>query len=443
MKRRRLVITIGIVFLTVVLFGVLAGLGHKRVLAQIKCPANMDPNSLECYYYLQNELTKITTQKNRVQKELQGVEYQKLSLEEKILYTNTLIEQTENEIKKLQLEISATDIEINILEKEIKEKEDAISVLKLEVGVLSNTVNERITEMYKYSFVNQFEYLLDFKNISDILRRVKYLRTTRTQDRAILGKHTAKTIALTQEENILNDKKEEVETKREKVEEERVELGEQKLSLKAQQKERESLLSQVKTREVRLAAELKVLIDRESAATNLLSALAMENFQSGIIPANTPVKAGKSVLGYQGHTGYSYGSHLHFELWKNGKRVDPIGLGYFRGGTIYGKLYNGSARVPLGEGAILTQNYNSANSHYAIDMVGSLSGGEYTLKKAVVCYNFPPIPAGYVGKLNGEGTPITPIKDGKVTKVQTDACGGKYVIVDHGNGEASLYLHLR
>jgi len=30
-----------------------------------------------------------------------------------------------------------------------------------------------------------------------------------------------------------------------------------------------------------------------------------------------------------------------------------------------------------------------------------------------------------------------------VTAVRVDPCGGKYVIVDHGNGETTLYLHLR
>lgn len=441
MKRKRLVTTIGVFFLIIGVLGLITTFNSKEVSAQIKCPQHMDPNSLDCYYYIKNELTKINQQKNHVQKELKGIEYQKLSIEEKIQYTNNLIAQTENEIKKLQLEISATDIEIKMLEKEIKQREDDISMLKTEVGILSSTVNDRITEIYKYSFINQFEFLLDFKNISEILRRVKYLKMTRTQDRAILGKYTAKTITLIQEEDILNIKKGEFEEKREKVDKEKIELGEQKLSLDAQRKERETLLSHVKTREVRLAAELKILKDRESEATNFLSALAMQNFNSGTIPANTPVKAGVSVLGYQGHTGYSFGSHLHFELWRGGKRVDPIGLGYFRGGTIYGKLYNGSAKVPLGEGAILTQNYNG--NHHAIDMVGGFSGGEYTLQKAIVCYNFPPIPAGYKGKLNGEGTPIKPIKDGKVTSVQTDKCGGKYVIVDHGDGETSLYLHLR
>lgn len=29
------------------------------------------------------------------------------------------------------------------------------------------------------------------------------------------------------------------------------------------------------------------------------------------------------VLGYMGNTGYSFGGHLHFEVWKDGNRIDP------------------------------------------------------------------------------------------------------------------------
>ena len=38
--------------------------------------------------------------------------------------------------------------------------------------------------------------------------------------------------------------------------------------------------------------------------------------------AGQRVYAGQ-VIGYVGNTGYSFGNHLHFEVYKNGTRVNP------------------------------------------------------------------------------------------------------------------------
>ena len=38
-----------------------------------------------------------------------------------------------------------------------------------------------------------------------------------------------------------------------------------------------------------------------------------------------PVTQG-DVIGYTGNTGGSFGPHLHFEIWRNGKRIDPLEL---------------------------------------------------------------------------------------------------------------------
>ena len=47
------------------------------------------------------------------------------------------------------------------------------------------------------------------------------------------------------------------------------------------------------------------------------------HMSSRIVEPGQEVQAGQ-VLGYVGSTGWSTGPHLHFEVWKNGKRVNPL-----------------------------------------------------------------------------------------------------------------------
>lgn len=436
MKLKKTVFTIlGLVFIGLFSFMALMSFRIEPVVAQAKCPSNMDPDSLDCLDYLREQLGKIQKQQGSIQNQLKSVEYEKLSLEEKINYTNNLIADIENSIKGLQIQIAAADIEINMFEKQIKEKEDNISLLRQEIEVLSSTVSERISESYKYSFVSQIDLLLDFENIGNILRKIKYLEMTRAQDKVVLGQHTEKTANLIIEENQLSATKADLQAKREEVEKERVELGEEKLSLDIQKAERESLLAQAKAKETELLAlyqqNMRKIADLDKAIINYINTHESEIVDGGWVTTNM-------AIGRMGNTGCSYGSHLHLGL-NSGKKYKDWGYfwsdvnlfdgGYLKqSGTIYWPAYgwnapilaSGSARIPFnGNYVFMHQDEHQGN---AIDMA-SYSSMSWSTKI--------------------EGAPIYPIMPGQLYKGTEGICGGKYARVMHANGMVSIYLHMQ
>lgn len=398
------------------------------------CPSNMSDS--QCLAYLQQQSQSLQKEKNNLSGKLSNEQYNQLTLNEKISYINNQIKDSENQIKKLELQIETKNVEVRILSRDILDLQNSIDTVAQEVSKLDSAIGKRMTLTYKYTFISPLEIFLESSNFESLLRRFKYLTESRKKDKELLETLSIKGDELKAEEKKLEKTKTDVENKKKEIEADKSDLFAEKTSLEKQRSEKSNLLAISKQKEADYNAKLATLKKQEAQITAKISNLIFNLYSKGQLPTNTPVSKGE-IVGFQGHTGLAYGSHLHFELRKNGTVINPYSSGHF-----VWPNGSGSSRFPE-DNAIVTQFPHSYN--YALDTV---SGNDYLYQRGdkyytngVSCYGYT-VPKGYYN-LNGEGAPLRAIRNGKVSKVFTDACGGKAVIVDYGNGLTSMYLHLR
>lgn len=422
-----------------------SGALNKAVAYETTCPPEMDP--IQCIDYLQTQIVKIGDAQKDINKKLSDEDYQQLSLSGKIAFYNNKVKATENSISALEIDIQKNNLELQILGRDINGLQENIDTASQEINKLERNIKKRVAYSYKYSSYSPVEIIFSTHNLDDMSRKLQYLQYTKEKDRELLEGMSEQITLLKGQQEVLAAKEKEVQAKRDEIEIKKLQLGEERNNLNAEKVVQQQLLAESRLREQQYLASLSELQSINATITRRVTQLIMEAYQNGQIPANTPVNQG-DILGFQGHTGFSYGSHLHFEFSRN-----PFQEGRLTGGALYQPVGSGTLRVPV-DGAVLTQGFHmSMQGWYSLDMVsysyGEQGGATYTVQPGQVCCLGMCVPAtNSQGNpiqypLRGEGAPLRAVKSGMFTGVRTDICGGKYAIVDHGSGEMSLYLHLR
>ncbi len=325
---------------------------------------------------LQSEINQIENKIQQSKDRLSELHDKEDTLENKLEIIKTDINKIQNELQQTREEIATKKAEIRETERELQRKRELMQ--------------ENAKTLYKEGDPSTMEILFSSDNFSDFMSRKQYLDSVKD--------------SLNEAAKEVKELQKKLKNEKTNLENKRREQASKKQELQARRNEQQHLLEETRGEEARYQERVEELKRQRQEAQE-----ALANLNLGRIASEGPVEAGETI-GAVGHTGYSTGYHLHFEIRNNGGHVNPAT--YLNGGWLR----------PT-EGAI-TQPYGVASGNYI--------GGVH-----------PGIDYGGAGNpiiASSAGTLYRGCSD-RILNIERPAYG--YVaVIDHGNGIESFYGHM-
>lgn len=434
---------LSIIVLFLLLLGSLAyftRIGVTSVKADSLCPDGYTDK--QCYDYLIKKKNSLSSERKKIESSLKKIQVQEGDIVEELNQLKNQIKDNEYAISEKQVEVELKSIEIRNIGNEIGKTKTKIDTLKQEISNTYKQIDNAIMLGFKINSIPTW-YLVAQNDLISAIETLRYLDYVKKDQQAKLNHYTIVQSQLTSEEKILATAQAEIISKRNDLEKDNLDLIQLKSALKAKQSQQSQLLANLATMEKKLQAQKKQIASQQNQADREAASIAMKLYSEGKLGAGTKVSKG-TIIGFQGHTGCSYGSHLHFGLirssnkWQYAANVDPFAEGLLRKSGNY--IVSGKGSAPY-SGALITQWFHEGRY---LDMVstseGNQSGSRYFIAKGSLKCN-----TSYSGYhyLRGEGAPVRAILAGTVYRGSVDRYGGNFVIIDHGNNLRSAYYHLR
>lgn len=319
-----------------------------------------------------------------------------------------------------ELQIAQTQAEIQVLEREITDLNQRIAGLEVSLDRLTELLVKRVQEQYKRSRATIFELALLNNTLGTLLSKVEYMQRTQNHVSGAMERAESQRLDYDQQKALKEVKQAEISGKQLLLEQQQTQLASQRVG-------QQRLLAETKNNESRYQAELAKTQAELNAIQSIIAGRGDET------PAGE-ISQGSSIANIiVGASPCSTGSHLHFEVVKDGAHRDPAG--YLKGidaswnnSPDSSFSFSGSWDWPVNNPARINQGYGQTYyasvrrayggaPHTGIDMF-SKSSGDYSVKA---------------------------VKDGTLYRGSI-ACGGgqlRYVKVEHkDDGISTYYLHV-
>lgn len=337
---------------------------------------------------------------------------------ERITLTNT-VNILVGQINLQQLQISQTQSEIKKIEQEIEVLSSRIDTLNYSLDRLTEMLISRVVDQYKKQFISPLSVLAKKQSVGGLIATQKYISQAGQQTAEVMSRAEAQRIQYDEQKTLKQVKQDELETKNKQ-------LAAEQAALSKQKKDQEYLISVTNNNEARYQSELAKTLAELSAIQSIIAGQGKESKVG-------EVKVGDKIASIiEGASVCSTGTHLHFEVVKDGLNRDPSG--FLKSVDI---IWNNSPDGPFGFGgswdwpvsdpARITQGYGE--TWYA--RVKRAYGGA---------------PHSGIDMVSKSGSnQVQAVQEGTLYRGSI-ACGGgllRYVRVEHKDGGLNTYyLHI-
>ena len=305
--------------------------------------------------------------------------------EAQIQLLQTDIDAYQSDIDKLQSDIDAKNAQIKELNAEIEKNRKEIETLRAQIEEQKNELKAQVRSIYMSGETSSLEVLLCSEDFSDFLIKQQYVSSLADYEQSLIDSINATVKQINELNEQIQDQSDKIEAAKAEVAKQQAEVQEKQNVVKEQQSEVDSKQAIVESKRSDAKAQLNALT---SSADKYQSSI--DQYEKDIKALEAQIQQELSNKGSSGNGSLTGGGKLQWPLHYSGCYISSGMVG--RTNPVTGR----------------------SETHGGIDIC--VSGGSY-------------------------GKAISAAASGTVITASYHYSYGNYVMIDHGNGLATLYAH--